>query len=172
MTQQTHNERSRAHDERARDANDGGSAGSSDAGASDPGGESKGGAREAHGANKRVAQLRGGLEKAVTGREDAIKSQALKWAERLDERWQGRHHNKLHAALKAVEFVVDRASRSQDTSRADEDRSERHDQQRGAPSSAQSNGASDGADGPEDLGEFHNVTDDERETTNGGRGRH
>lgn len=67
--------------------------------------------KSTHAANQRVEKLRGGLVKAVSGREHVIKAQALSWAEKLDERTQGRHHNKLHVALRVIEFVVDNAAK-------------------------------------------------------------
>ncbi|GGA57627.1 hypothetical protein GCM10011490_04300 [Pseudoclavibacter endophyticus] len=95
--------------------------------------------RKSHAVNQRVDQLRGGLEKAVVGRETAIKVKAVEWAEQLDERWQGRHHNKLFVALKAIEFVVDHARRSPGDTAAGHE----------APDA-------------EHLGEFRNVSDDGR----------
>lgn len=106
------------------------------------------GERKQHAANRRVAKLRGGLEKAVTGREAQIKAQALKWAEQLDERWQGRHHNKLHVALMAVEFLVDRASKGRDGDTAANGDGDRN---------------RDRGDAAENLGEFRNLSDEARD---------
>ena len=116
---------------------------------------SKTGDRAPHAANARVAQLRGGLEKAVTGREAAIKAQALRWAEKLDARTQGRHHNKIHVALKVVEFVVDNVSKRDGDADDASARSER-----ASTGSTQRDSAH--RRDPDHLGEFRNLSDDEQ----------
>lgn len=101
----------------------------------------EGGATSKHPANQRVAQIRGGLEKAVTGREAMIKAKAASFAEQLDQRTGGRHRQKIKIALTVVEFVVDRVGTP------------------GADSGPRTDRKTDRADkGPEDLGEFHDVT--------------
>ena len=112
-----------------------------------------GGGRSTHATNQRVDQLRGGLEKAVTGREHLIKSQALRLAERLDERTQGRHHNKIHVALRVVELIVDNVSGNRPP--ADE-------RARSSDSTRGTGGARAGGDGAEHLGEFRNLNDEPR----------
>lgn len=119
-----------------------------------PTGEKTDAGASIHGANKRVEQLRGNLQKAVTGREHVIKTQALKWAEQLDARWQGRHHNKIHLALRAVELIVDNVSAN---------RAKGQDATGSGPTSGTSSRAGAGrADGSEHLGEFRNLNDEPR----------
>lgn len=94
------------------------------------------------GVNQRVARLRGGLEKAVTGREHVIKRQARSIAEKIDLKTAGRHHNKLRFALRAVELAVDNVSA-----------------RRGTPPQSASHPPQGAQQEPEDLGEFRNLSD-------------
>lgn len=93
--------------------------------------------------NRRVAQIRGGLGRVVTGREEVIKGRARAAAERIDLRTGGRHRNKLRLALRAVEFLVDRVSADPAAPRSGAERTG------GRPDPRE----------PEDLGEFVNLSD-------------
>ncbi|KAB1657880.1 hypothetical protein F8O01_08035 [Pseudoclavibacter chungangensis] len=117
-------------------------------------GEQQTGDARQHATNARVAQLRGGLEKAVTGREELIKTKAVEFAEKIDERTGGRHHQKLRVALMVVEFVVDRVggSSAAGTTSGDTDSKRAH----GTTSTGPTRGA---AEEPEQLGEFRNMSD-------------
>ncbi|MCT2043354.1 hypothetical protein M3D15_08430 [Pseudoclavibacter alba] len=62
-----------------------------------------------HPCNRQLANIGGGLQRVVRGREDVIRKNATRLARRLDDRTKGRHHYKLTAALTVLDFVIDRA---------------------------------------------------------------
>jgi|GEM_PF-2247268 len=107
------------------------------------------GASASHPLNARVANIRGGLEKVVRGREEVISATARTWAERLDRKYEGRHHEKLQLAVRVVDFIVEHtgAKDAGDGTRAASG---------AARGRARAQGASarGGRDEPEDLGEF------------------
>lgn len=129
----------------------------------------------------RVEQLRDGLDRAVLGREEVIKAQATQWAEKLDSRTEGRHHQKILAALKVLGFVVDHVvrhddeaqQRASDARRSAQDAGpeDRFDFARAANAFAQAASAAAGGGTrqdtgrqaePEHLGEFRNLSDERR----------
>ncbi|WP_424463932.1 hypothetical protein [Pseudoclavibacter helvolus] len=67
--------------------------------------------RESANSGARVQAVHTGLKKVVTGRESVIKSQAVKLAEKLDAKTEGRHHQKIRLALLALNGLVDTLGR-------------------------------------------------------------
>ncbi|PPF40110.1 hypothetical protein [Pseudoclavibacter sp. AY1H1] len=63
--------------------------------------------RESANSGARVQAVHTGLKKVVTGRESVIKNQAVKLAEKLDVKTEGRHHQKIRLALLALNSLVD-----------------------------------------------------------------
>lgn len=63
--------------------------------------------RESANSGARVQAVHTGLKKVVTGRESVIKDQAVKLAEKLDVKTEGRHHQKIRLALMALNSLVD-----------------------------------------------------------------
>ena len=63
--------------------------------------------RESANSGARVQAVHTGLKKVVTGRESVIKDQAVKLAEKLDVKTEGRHHQKIRLALLALNSLVD-----------------------------------------------------------------
>lgn len=67
--------------------------------------------RESANSGARVQAVHTGLKKVVTGRESVIKNQAVKLAEKLDVKTDGRHHQKIRLALLALNSLVDTLGR-------------------------------------------------------------
>lgn len=111
--------------------------------------------RPQHPRNRQLANISGGLQRAVRGREDVIRTNATRLARRVDTRTKGRHRQKLTAALTALDFIIDRAGnpradavRSADAFRGRE--RTRNTQSESKPSTRR--------DDPEDLGELRDVS--------------
>ncbi|WP_219820338.1 hypothetical protein [Pseudoclavibacter sp. RFBG4] len=109
--------------------------------------------RESANSGARVQAVHTGLKKVVTGRESVIKDQAVKLAEKLDVKTEGRHHQKIRLALLALNSLVDtlgRDGKAESDSKASAESGDAKPASGGArPSATRSD-----SDTPEDIGTF------------------
>lgn len=105
-----------------------------------------------HPRNRQLANIGGGLQRVVRGREDVIRKNATRLAQRVDARTKGRHHYKLTAALTVLDFVIDRAGHAN----ANAPRSA--DAFRGRPTPGTSSSCQHHDAHVEDLGELRDVS--------------
>lgn len=114
--------------------------------------------RSGTGQTARAAQVRAGLERAVTGREEHIKRTATSIANSLNNRTGQRHRAKIGMALTVVNFAVDLLGKR--------GRGESTDPFGASSSTAGSGNANAGSRSRraepdvEDLGEFRNLSDE------------
>ena len=117
-------------------------------------GEPRGGrVRDSANSGARVQAVHTGLKKVVTGRESVIKEQAVKLAEKLDVKTDGRHHQKIRLALLALNSLVDTLGRD-GTSASETKSSARGEGKDPAGSSKGRTESAPGSDEPEDIGSF------------------
>lgn len=109
--------------------------------------------RESANSGARVQAVHTGLKKVVTGRESIIKDQAVKLAEKLDVKTEGRHHQKIRLALLALNSLVDTLGRDGKAEAEDKNStgtSRANSEGRPGPSAASASPHSE----PEDVGTF------------------
>ena len=117
-------------------------------------GAPKGGrVRDSANSGARVQAVHTGLKKVVTGRESVIKEQAVKLAEKLDVKTDGRHHQKIRLALLALNSLVDTLGRD-GTAASEKKSSARDEGTEPAGNSKRPTTASASSDEPEDIGTF------------------
>ncbi|MBS3177920.1 MULTISPECIES: hypothetical protein [unclassified Pseudoclavibacter] len=117
-------------------------------------GEPRGGrVRDSANSGARVQAVHTGLKKVVTGRESVIKEQAVKLAEKLDVKTDGRHHQKIRLALLALNSLVDTLGRD-GTSASEKKSSARDEGTDPAGNSKRPTTTSASSDEPEDIGTF------------------
>ncbi|GAB3293987.1 hypothetical protein [Pseudoclavibacter terrae] len=117
-------------------------------------GAPKGGrVRDSANSGARVQAVHTGLKKVVTGRESVIKEQAVKLAEKLDVKTDGRHHQKIRLALLALNSLVDTLGRD-GTAASEKKSSARAEGTDPAGNSERPTTTSASSDEPEDIGTF------------------
>ncbi|PPG39193.1 hypothetical protein [Pseudoclavibacter sp. RFBA6] len=109
--------------------------------------------RDSANSGARVQAVHTGLKKVVTGRESIIKEQAVKLAEKLDVKTDGRHHQKIRLALLALNSLVDTLGRD-GTAASEKKSSARAEGTDPAGNSGRPTTASASSDEPEDIGTF------------------
>lgn len=127
-----------------------------------PGNDSTAHGRKGNGGRiAKAAAVYEGAKKAVDGQETIIRANAAGVAKKLDAKFEGRHTEKIRAALAALDFVVDHLGSAEggERGRAIFDRARGADASRGTDQSERSgrtgnHSSQSTGESPEDLGDI------------------